>query len=65
MTANFSTYPWRGSVLNALPKSRNTALTILHPLSKRVFIACVRHETTSRVLHLLYTQIGMDHLVVS
>ncbi len=27
----------------------NTALRALHPLSRRTFIACVRHEASSRV----------------
>ncbi len=44
--------PWRDNVLNALLKSRNTALKPLHPLSRCEFIACVRRETASRALHL-------------
>ncbi len=52
MAVNLLSSPWRGSVLNALLKSRNTALKAWHPLSKCAFIACVRHETASAVLRL-------------
>ncbi len=50
MAANLSSNPWRGTVLNALLKSRNTALMPLRPLSRFEFIACVEHETASKVL---------------
>ncbi len=52
VATNLSSSPWRGSVLNALLKSRNTALKALHPLSRCAIITCVKHETASRVLRL-------------
>ncbi len=46
---NLSGNPWRGSVLNALLESRCTALKRLHPLTRCEFVACVEHETASRL----------------